>query len=112
MLTIVINPKGTGKLNFARVDEHALFCMPDLGFSVINGALTTAGQLTDADDDEENGGDHENDDPPESEDEADLEEPSGEGPPAGKGDQECARVKGIGRQVIVGSAKGSSGGVS
>lgn len=37
MLTIVINPKGTGKLNFARVEEHAMFCIPDLGESVICG---------------------------------------------------------------------------
>jgi hypothetical protein len=26
MITIVINPKGTGKLNFGRVDEHAIYC--------------------------------------------------------------------------------------
>lgn len=37
MVTIVINPKGTGKYNFARVEEHALFCIPDLGRSVITG---------------------------------------------------------------------------
>ena len=37
MVTIVINPKGTGKHNFARVEEHALFCIPDLGRSVITG---------------------------------------------------------------------------
>lgn len=43
MVTIVINPKGTGKLNFSRVDEYALFCVPDLGASVIAGEPTTAG---------------------------------------------------------------------
>jgi adenine-specific DNA-methyltransferase len=43
MLTVVINPKGTGKLNFARVDEHAIYCVPDLGFSVIAGEPTAAG---------------------------------------------------------------------
>ncbi len=53
MVTIVINPKGTGKLNFGRVDEHAIFCMPDLGFSVIAGAATAAGHLADAGDAEE-----------------------------------------------------------
>lgn len=37
MVTIVINPKGTGKLNFARVEEHALFCIPNIGRSVISG---------------------------------------------------------------------------
>ena len=42
MVTIVINPKGTGKLNFSRVDEYALFCVPDLGASVISGEPTTA----------------------------------------------------------------------
>ena len=35
MVTIVINPKGTGKHNFARVEEYALFCIPNLGHSVI-----------------------------------------------------------------------------
>src|SRR3954447_26166096 len=37
MVTIVINPKGTGKLNFARVDEYVIFCVPDVGHSVIAG---------------------------------------------------------------------------
>src|ERR1017187_7458374 len=27
-LTVVINPKGTGKINFARMEEYALFCVP------------------------------------------------------------------------------------
>lgn len=35
MVTIVINPKGTGKLNFARVEEHALFCIPNVESGVI-----------------------------------------------------------------------------
>lgn len=59
MVTIVINPKGTGKLNFARVNEHALFCIPDLGFSVINGEPTAAGQVAGADDEDD---ENENDD--------------------------------------------------
>ena len=42
MVTIVINPKGTGKLNFWRVDEYALFCVPDLGTSIISGQPTLA----------------------------------------------------------------------
>jgi adenine-specific DNA-methyltransferase len=37
MVTVVINPKGTGKLNFARVDEYAIFCVPDAGQSIIAG---------------------------------------------------------------------------
>ena len=37
MVTVVINPKGTGKLNFARVDEYAIFCVPDVGRSIILG---------------------------------------------------------------------------
>ena len=36
-VTVVINPKGTGKLNFARVDEYALFCVPNTGESIITG---------------------------------------------------------------------------
>lgn len=60
MVTIVINPKGTGKLNFSRVDEHAIYCMPDLGFSVIEGAPTAAGQLAEADDDDNDDADGEN----------------------------------------------------
>ena len=44
MVSAVINPKGTGKLNFARVDEYIFFCVPDLGkTSVIKGIPTTAG---------------------------------------------------------------------
>lgn len=44
MVTAVINPKGTGKLNFARVDEYLLFCVPDLGkTSIIKGIPTIAG---------------------------------------------------------------------
>ena len=35
MVTIVMNPKGTGKLNFSRVDEYAIFCVPDNGSSLI-----------------------------------------------------------------------------
>lgn len=37
MVSIVINPKGTGKLNFARVDEYAFFCVPNNGTSIIRG---------------------------------------------------------------------------
>ncbi len=36
MLTIVINPKGTGKLNFARMDEYAMFCVPKTGTNLIS----------------------------------------------------------------------------
>ena len=43
MVTAVINPKGTGKLNFARVDEHVLFCVPDNGTSVIKGIPAVGG---------------------------------------------------------------------
>lgn len=38
MITIVINPKGTGKKNFARVEEHALYCMPNVEDPSIAGA--------------------------------------------------------------------------
>ncbi len=43
MVTAVINPKGTGKLNFARVDEYIFFCVPDNGTSLIKGIPTSAG---------------------------------------------------------------------
>ncbi|MCX6928399.1 MAG: DNA methyltransferase [Verrucomicrobia bacterium] len=36
MVTLVINPKGAGKKNFARTEEHALFCVPNTGQSVVN----------------------------------------------------------------------------
>lgn len=36
MVTIVINPKGAGKKNFARTEEHALFCVPNNGQSIVN----------------------------------------------------------------------------
>jgi adenine-specific DNA-methyltransferase len=49
MVTIVINPKGTGKLNFSRVDEYALFCVPDLGTSVISGEPTLAAAVDEGD---------------------------------------------------------------
>lgn len=39
MVTIVINPKGAGKKNFARTEEHALFCVPDSGQSLVNANL-------------------------------------------------------------------------
>ncbi len=35
MVTIVINPKGTAKANFARVEEYAYFVVPDVGREVI-----------------------------------------------------------------------------
>lgn len=43
MVTSVINPKGTGKLNFARVDEYIFFCVPNNGTSLIKGIPTSAG---------------------------------------------------------------------
>lgn len=39
MLTIVINPKGAGRKNFARTEEHALFCVPDTGQPLVNANL-------------------------------------------------------------------------
>lgn len=43
MVTAVINPKGTGKLNFARVDEYLFFCVPNDGTSVIKGIPASLG---------------------------------------------------------------------
>lgn len=42
-VTMVINPKGTGKLNFARVDEYALFCVPNSGQAMISGTKLPKG---------------------------------------------------------------------
>ncbi len=39
-VTIVHNPKGTGKYNFSRVNEYAVFCIPDTGDNVIQGLPT------------------------------------------------------------------------
>jgi adenine-specific DNA-methyltransferase len=47
MVAAVINPKGTGKLNFARVDEYIFFCVPNDGQSWIRG-IPTAGGTTGA----------------------------------------------------------------
>ena len=43
MVTAVVNPKGTGKLNFARVDEYVVFCVADNGTSVIKGIPAVGG---------------------------------------------------------------------
>ena len=64
MITIIINPKGTGKLNFGRVDEYAIFCVPNIGRSLILGAANAkvgADLLDAADVEEENGTDEEDD---------------------------------------------------
>lgn len=39
-VSIVMNPKGTGKLNFSRVNEYAIYCVPDSGENVILGLPT------------------------------------------------------------------------
>ena len=36
LVTIVINPKGAGRYNFARMEEHAVFCIPGGKQSVVN----------------------------------------------------------------------------
>ena len=53
MVTIVTNPKGTGKNNFARVEEHALFCIPDLGYPVISGIAIDDTEPMQVDEDED-----------------------------------------------------------
>jgi adenine-specific DNA-methyltransferase len=47
MVTMVINPKGTGKLNFARVEEHAFYVIPKVGVSLIHGLPRHGGRLAD-----------------------------------------------------------------
>ncbi|MEX2645675.1 MAG: DNA methyltransferase [Gaiellaceae bacterium] len=68
-VTIVINPKGTFKINFGRVDEYAVFCVPDTGEELIAGKPLTAGSevLSDLDADLEHaeGEEPDEDAPPE-----------------------------------------------
>ena len=56
-VTVVINPKGTGKLNFARTEEYALFCVPNTGAMIISGNqltdLTTVQETDELEEDEE-----------------------------------------------------------
>ena len=37
LITIVINPKGTAKANFSRIEEYAFYVIPDTGTDVIKG---------------------------------------------------------------------------
>jgi len=37
MVTMLTNPKGTGKSNFSRVDEYVFFVVPNLGYDIIKG---------------------------------------------------------------------------
>ncbi len=68
-ITIVINPKGTYKINFGRVDEYGIFCVPDTGEELIAGKPLTAGaeMLSDLDADLEHdeGEERDEDEPPE-----------------------------------------------
>ena len=57
MVSVVINPKGTGKLNFARMDEYALFCVPDTGSSLISGARVVQGRVEETPDETDEAGD-------------------------------------------------------
>jgi len=48
-VTVVINPKGTGKINFARTEEYVIFCVPNTGVPLINGnRLTDLATLVEA----------------------------------------------------------------
>ena len=52
-LTIVINPKGTGKINFARMEEYALFCVPNTGTPIIIGnAVADLAAMQDSEEEE------------------------------------------------------------
>lgn len=44
-ISIVINPKGTGRHNFSRIAEYAIFCVPDNGENVITGLPTAEAEL-------------------------------------------------------------------
>lgn len=54
MVSIVTNPKGTGKTNFARVDEYAFFVIPNTGDSLVDVPVAgTAVQPAEVDEAEE-----------------------------------------------------------
>lgn len=53
IVTAVINPKGTGKLNFARMDEYIMFCVPRIGTSIISGSRLAQGRVEEPEDFEE-----------------------------------------------------------
>jgi adenine-specific DNA-methyltransferase len=67
MVSVVINPKGTGKLNFARMDEYINFCVPNVGHSLISGARLLQGRVKgienalDANEEDDNENDEERD---------------------------------------------------
>ena len=76
-VTIVINPKGTGKINFARTEEYAFFCVPNTGSPIINGnrladlaAVVDSGEL---DEEDEVAGEDDGDEEAPAIDEIDLE---------------------------------------
>jgi adenine-specific DNA-methyltransferase len=62
MISVVINPKGTGKLNFARMDEYIIFCVPNIGRSLISGARLPQGRVENTAEENEVSSDEENDD--------------------------------------------------
>lgn len=49
MLSVVINPKGTGKLNFARTDEYLLYCVPNTGTSLVSAGRIVQGRVEEPD---------------------------------------------------------------
>jgi adenine-specific DNA-methyltransferase len=57
-VTIVINPKGTGKINFGRTDECALFCVPNTGTAIISGnQIADLATIQEEEEEESNGDD-------------------------------------------------------
>lgn len=53
IVTIVINPKGAGKQNFARLDEYAMFCFPNTGRDLLFANRLAQGRLAQDEEDEE-----------------------------------------------------------
>lgn len=83
MVTIVNNPKGTGKANFSRVEEYAFFVVPDLGTDVvkarpIEASLDTMITGVDTPDSEIEGEEEETEDEEDEGDEEDEEEDAGD----------------------------------
>lgn len=59
-LTVVINPKGAGKKNFARTEEYVMFCIPNSGDSVVTAnLLKDLAKVDESDDDQQEEGDAE-----------------------------------------------------
>ncbi len=77
-VTIIINPKGTYKANFARVEEYAFFCVPDIGTEVITGRPAHQVTMPKIDGDGDRESKLDDDEPTDEGDDADADERPGD----------------------------------